>query len=79
MEGSRPMRATALLFARSRSWCSEDVAPLLIWRSRCQGLDFTGWIAARVSSAEEAAVLAGARRAVKLIYADWVPQDRISS
>jgi hypothetical protein len=30
-------------------------------------------------SAQGAAVLAGARRAVRLIYAGWVPRDRVSS
>ena len=32
-----------------------------------------------LGSAEEAAVLACARRAVRLICAGWVPQDRVSS
>jgi hypothetical protein len=32
-----------------------------------------------MSSAEGAAALVGARRAVRLIFAGWVPQDRVSS
>jgi hypothetical protein len=57
-----------------------EAARLLIWRSSCQAGNVKGWMAAGwVSSVEEAAVLAGARRAVRLIFAGWVPQDRVSS
>ena len=38
------------------------------------------WLAAgQEGSTEGAAVLAGARRAVRPIFAGWVPQDRVSS
>ena len=51
----------------------------LIWRRVCQVPSCRFSSAGCGCSAEEAAVLAGARRAVRLICAGWVPQDRVSS
>ena len=59
---------------------ASTLASELIWRNGCQGGGVRFSTAAGLGgSAEGAAALADARRAVRLIFAGWVPQDRVSS
>jgi hypothetical protein len=75
----RDIREQTILVERAIS-LGEEKDTKLIWRCGCQGLPFeVWWSARRLGSAEGAAGLAGARRAVRLIFAGQVPQDRVSS
>jgi hypothetical protein len=58
----------------------DEAALLLIWTAVCQVASTGCPRLGRASvSVKGAAGLAGARRAVRLIYAGWLPQDRVSS
>jgi hypothetical protein len=52
---------------------------LLIWGLGSGHWSILSSVIVRLGSVEGAAGLAGARRAVRLIFAGWVPQDRVSS
>jgi hypothetical protein len=53
---------------------------LLIWRNACQARVVGSSVTTgKWGSAEGGAGLAGARRAVRLMYAGQLPQDRVSS